>query len=458
MRRCWTTGAKTCCWPLTCKAIHWASPGFRSRAAASSCWKPEGRISHPNCSGCNPPKSWSPMTLAIRDWRPPAPSSSGLAAGNSTAMPRIAVLIRHFDTRDLSGFGADELGPALGAAGALFEYARATQAASIAHVRSLAVERDSEYVRMDAATRRNLEISETLRGDPDPTLLSLLDTCATTMGSRWLRHALHHPLRDRTVVAARLDAVAILRGEGAEGPYRKLHEALRPVSDVERITARIALRNARPRDLSALRETLTAPPRAQIAAWAALQSTAGDLVDRSRPAAGTHRTSFARDPAGTRSHHPRRRCHQRRLRCRAGRTARDPEQLRRIPDCAGSTRTRPHRHRQSESRIQPRARFLHRSDQRQCGKGPGRLPPPADAEECRTLHHAGTEDIRGQGAVRAGSRAGPGKISLRKAARRTCARAAAAAAPGGGAGRTGRAGHACRTCHGAELFGARVHR
>jgi DNA mismatch repair protein MutS len=170
------------------------------------------------------------------------------------------VLVRHFETRGLSGFGADELGPALGAAGALFEYARATQSESIAHVRSLAVERDSEYVRMDAATRRNLEISETLRGDPDPTLLSLLDTCATAMGSRWLRHALHHPLRDRAVVAARLDAVAVLRGESAEGPYRKLHEALRQVNDVERITARIALRNARPRDFSALRETLTALP------------------------------------------------------------------------------------------------------------------------------------------------------------------------------------------------------
>ena len=170
------------------------------------------------------------------------------------------VLIRHFNTRDLSGFGADELGPALGAAGALFEYARSTQAASITHVRALAVERDSEYVRMDAATRRNLEISETLRGDPEPTVLSLLDTCATAMGSRWLRHALHHPLRDRLVVSARLDAVAILRGAGAEDPYRKLHDALRRVSDVERITARIALRNARPRDLSALRETLVAQP------------------------------------------------------------------------------------------------------------------------------------------------------------------------------------------------------
>ena len=193
-------------------------------------------------------------------------------------------LIRHFDTRDLSGFGADDLGPAIGAAGALYEYARATQAASITHVRSLTVERDSEYVRMDAATRRNLEISETLRGDPEPTLLSLLDTCATTMGSRWLRHALHHPLRDRTIVSARLDAVSILRGESAQGPYRTIHDALRPVSDVERITARIALRNARPRDLSALRETLAALPvlKSLLASLSSprLGALSGDLAPR----------------------------------------------------------------------------------------------------------------------------------------------------------------------------------
>ena len=169
-------------------------------------------------------------------------------------------LTRHFETRDLSGFGADGLGPALGAAGALFEYARATQAASIAHVRSLVLERDSEYVRMDAATRRNLEISETLRGDPEPTLLSVLDTCTTSMGSRWLRHALHHPLRDRRIVSARLDAVAILRDDSSAGAHGRIREALRPMCDVERITARIALKSARPRDLSALRETLAALP------------------------------------------------------------------------------------------------------------------------------------------------------------------------------------------------------
>jgi DNA mismatch repair protein MutS len=170
------------------------------------------------------------------------------------------LLTRQFETRDLSGFGADELGPALGAAGALFEYARATQGTSIAHVRTLSVERDSAYVRMDAATRRNLELSETLRGEPAPTLVSLLDTCATGMGSRWLRHALHHPLRNREIIKGRLDAVATLRGHGTGSPYQKLRQALHPVVDVERITARIALRNARPRDFSGLRETLKLLP------------------------------------------------------------------------------------------------------------------------------------------------------------------------------------------------------
>jgi DNA mismatch repair protein MutS len=210
-------------------------------------------------------------------------------------------LTRHFETRDLSGFGAGEIGTALGAAGALFEYACATQAASIAHVRSLVVEHDSEYVRMDAATRRNLELSETLRGDPEPTLLSVLDTCTTAMGSRWLRHALHHPLRNRAVISARLDALAVLRGEGGAGAYGKVREALRPVCDVERITARIALRSARPRDLSALRETLATLPALhallQPLASPRLAALAADLAPLPLPA-GLLARALLPEPAG----------------------------------------------------------------------------------------------------------------------------------------------------------------
>jgi DNA mismatch repair protein MutS len=169
-------------------------------------------------------------------------------------------LAKHFETMDLAGFGAAELTAAVSAAGALLEYARATQGTAIAHVRSLAVEHERAYVRMDPATRRNLELTETIRGEPAPTLLSLLDECTTGMGSRLLRHTLHHPLRDRGTLAARLDAVEQLIGGAGKAPYRALHETLKQCADVERITARIALKSARPRDLSGLRDTLELLP------------------------------------------------------------------------------------------------------------------------------------------------------------------------------------------------------
>ena len=84
---------------------------------------------------------------------------------------------------------------AIGACGALLDYAAKTQGQALAHVTAVSAERAGEYVRLDAATRRNLELTETLRGEPAPTLFSLLDECATSMGSRLLRHWLHHPLR-----------------------------------------------------------------------------------------------------------------------------------------------------------------------------------------------------------------------------------------------------------------------
>ncbi len=170
-------------------------------------------------------------------------------------------LTRQFETRDLSGFGATELTAAVGAAGALLEYARATQGTAMAHVRSLVVEQERLYLRMDPATRRNLELTETIRGEPSPTLFSLLDTCATAMGSRLLRHTLHHPLSDRTALAARLDAVRALGGNGGGAPHGGIRQLLENCADVERITARIALRSARPRDLMALRETVNALPQ-----------------------------------------------------------------------------------------------------------------------------------------------------------------------------------------------------
>src|SRR6266699_3680594 len=165
------------------------------------------------------------------------------------------ILLKQLGAASLAGYGCEDLEPAIAACGALLEYARKTQGQALAHVAAVIPERASEYVRMDAATRRNLELTETLRGEPAPTLFSLLDECATGMGSRLLRHWLHHPLRDQATVGARHEAVAAL----AEA-HAGIHKLLRRFADIERITGRIALRNARPRDLSSLRDSLALLP------------------------------------------------------------------------------------------------------------------------------------------------------------------------------------------------------
>ncbi|HEY2023959.1 DNA mismatch repair protein MutS [Paraburkholderia sp.] len=177
-------------------------------------------------------------------------------------------LCDQLEVASLDGFGAHSLGCACGAAGALLLYAASTQGQQLRHVRSLKVEYESEYIGLDPATRRNLELTETLRGTEAPTLCSLLDTCCTTMGSRLLRHWLHHPPRDSAVAQARQQAIGALLDAPAGTDLDTLRSALRQVSDIERITGRLALLSARPRDLSSLRDTFIALPalRAQLAA------------------------------------------------------------------------------------------------------------------------------------------------------------------------------------------------
>jgi len=174
----------------------------------------------------------------------------------------VQLLTAQFGTRDLAAFipDAEEAAQAelsLGAAGALLRYAQATQLQALAHVTGLTLEREAQWLRLDAATRRNLELTETLRGEPSPTLLSLLDTCATSAGTRWLRHCLHHPLTDRGIAAARHGAIASLLDDG---PLDRLTHALKGSADIERIGSRIALKSARPRELAALRDTLKQLP------------------------------------------------------------------------------------------------------------------------------------------------------------------------------------------------------
>ena len=169
-------------------------------------------------------------------------------------------LARQFGTADLSGYGCEGMDRAVGAAGALLAYCRHTQQSALPHVTGLRVERESEFVAMDAPTRRNLEITETLAGAESPTLFSLLDRTATSMGGRRLRDWLHHPLRDTRAVERRLAAVSVLLDPASRLRHPRLREHFAPWSDVERIATRVALRTARPRDLAGLRDALATLP------------------------------------------------------------------------------------------------------------------------------------------------------------------------------------------------------
>ncbi|MFL6675934.1 MAG: DNA mismatch repair protein MutS [Massilia sp.] len=173
-------------------------------------------------------------------------------------------LLEQLNVATLTGFGADGLGACFGAAGALLRYAQSTQGRGLQHVRSLAVESENEFIGLDAATRRNLELTETIRGAESPTLFSLLDHCRTAMGSRLLRHWLHHARRDQAVARGRHEAIEALAQLDAAGA---LSATLSQVPDIERITTRIALLSARPRDLASLRDGLQQLPalRQQVA-------------------------------------------------------------------------------------------------------------------------------------------------------------------------------------------------
>ena len=152
----------------------------------------------------------------------------------------------------LQAWGAHELPHAQAAAGALVHYAEHTQGRSLTHIHSLRVQKLGELIDLPLATRRNLELIQTLRGEDSPTLFSLLDTCMTGMGSRLLKTWLLEPPRDRAVPQARLQAITELRS----GLWQNLRAQLKGCSDVERISARTALRQVRPRELVALQITL----------------------------------------------------------------------------------------------------------------------------------------------------------------------------------------------------------
>ena len=161
-------------------------------------------------------------------------------------------LLAQLQAATLATWQAQDLPQAHAAAAALLQYAEHTQGRELTHVHSVRVQRNDDLMELPQTTRRNLELVQTLRGEDKPTLFSLLDTCMTGMGSRLLKSWLLTPRRDRVEAQQRLGAIAALQG----GTWAKLREQLKGSTDVERITARIALRQVRPRELVALMLTL----------------------------------------------------------------------------------------------------------------------------------------------------------------------------------------------------------
>jgi len=167
------------------------------------------------------------------------------------------LLTGQFATRDLHGFGCEEMTLAICAAGALLQYVKDTQQGSLPHITGLQVEQSRDTVILDAATRRNLELDTTLAGNSDWTLAGVLDHTATAMGGRLLRRWIHRPVRDQHTLELRYQCLQTLLEQQC---ITRLHDSLDAIGDLERILTRIALGSARPRDLSTLRESLRRVP------------------------------------------------------------------------------------------------------------------------------------------------------------------------------------------------------
>ena len=170
------------------------------------------------------------------------------------------ILCEQLGTNDLSGFGCEDLEQAISAAGCLLHYVRETQRSVLPHIHSLHLEQREDSIILDAATRRNLELEHSLSGHPDNTLASILDKTSTPMGSRLLRRWVNRPLRNRDILQHRQKAIGVqLNNER----FNELAELLRQIGDVERILTRVALKSARPRDLTQLRIALGYLPQIQ---------------------------------------------------------------------------------------------------------------------------------------------------------------------------------------------------
>ncbi len=165
------------------------------------------------------------------------------------------LLCEQFGTKDLVGFGVDKAHAALVAAGCLMQYVKDTQRIALPHIRAITLEHNEHAVILDAATRKNLELTVNLSGGFENTLAQVLDKTATAMGSRLLKRRIHTPVRNKNELNSRLNAISAILDVQL---YGELHDSLKEIGDIERVIARLALCTARPRDLTRLRSALQA--------------------------------------------------------------------------------------------------------------------------------------------------------------------------------------------------------
>ena len=190
------------------------------------------------------------------------------------------LLNKHFSTRDLAGFGCDHLTLGIGAAGCLLQYARDTQRSTLPHIRTITAENRDKTVMLDASSRRNLELDINLTGGVENTLFDVLDNTATTMASRLLRRWLNRPLQDLRTLEDRQNGIAEFQ---ANFLHENLREHLKNVGDMERILTRVALRSARPRDLTRLFASLATLPEIASALKGCQLKHLNRLADDAKP-------------------------------------------------------------------------------------------------------------------------------------------------------------------------------
>ena len=170
------------------------------------------------------------------------------------------LILKQFDTHDLSGFGCEHLPTAISAAGCLLQYVKDTQQNALPHIQGISIEHCDDSIALDAASRKNLELDSHPSGELQYTLFGVLDKTSTAMGSRCLRRWLNRPLRSQIILNERYSCINSFLDNQL---FSDIQTNLRQVGDIERISSRIALKSARPRDLIVLRNTLDILPLLQ---------------------------------------------------------------------------------------------------------------------------------------------------------------------------------------------------